>query len=295
MAALQTYSLQQIEQRLGENCLPFSGITELGSAEFHLLKPCSCAAVVMHTGSRIRPELMEAMVVEQEDRFREEDPYADVFVRDLPIRIIARDSRFEYDLNRVRRMCIYPYGEKKFGMDVWKRELEEQEKAPALYKHQEFHNLVDLVMKFLLKKMRFVVVFDMHTYCYQRNSKPEWYEDPNPEINLGTRAVNRKLFGEVIHTFMNNLKGQTINNHIVRVEENRVFKGGYLSRRLSRKWHDEVLVMAIEYKKIFMNEWSGEVYPDVLASLVEHFDSAARKLIRSTRRLSRSLPPIQHS
>jgi hypothetical protein len=295
MAALQTYTLKQIEQRLEENCLPFSGITELGSAEFHLLKPCSCAAVVMHTGSRIRPELMDAMIVEQEDRFREEDPYADVFVSELPIRIIARDSRFEYDLNRVRRKSIYPYGEKKFGLDVWNRELNDHEKAPALLKHREFHDLVDLVMQFLLKKMRFVVVFDMHTYCYQRDSKPEWYEDPNPEINLGTTAVNRDVFGEVIETFKSNLRGQIINSHEVRVEENSVFEGGYLSMRLSRKWFDKVLVMAIEYKKIFMDEWSGEVYPAVLEDLVAHFDKAARKLIRSTGRLSRSLPPAQHS
>jgi hypothetical protein len=42
-----------------------------------------------------------------------------------------------------------------------------------------------------------------------------------------------------------------------------------------------VLVLALEYKKIFMDEWSGRVYPDILDVLVRDFQVAAGKIIRS--------------
>jgi len=281
MSALQKYSIREIKQRLEENCFPFSGITELGSTEFHFLKPSFYAGVVMHTGSRIRPELMDAMLVKRENRFREEDPYADVFIREMPIRIIARDSRFEYDLNRENETCIYPYGDLKYGMDIWKRPLTADEKGPAILKHQEFHDLIDLLIHMLMKKNRHALIFDMHTYCYQRDGKRIWHEDPNPEINIGSKAVNREIFGKAINTFMESLSGQTIDGHPVRIVENEVFMGGYLSRKLSKTWFKNVLVLAVEYKKIFMNEWTGEVFPEILKELLNNFNMAALDLTKS--------------
>ena len=71
------YSLEEIRDRLRRGKLPFSGVTELGSAAFHFQRPAPYAGVAMHAGHRVRPELLPAMAVSVKDRFREEDPYTD--------------------------------------------------------------------------------------------------------------------------------------------------------------------------------------------------------------------------
>jgi hypothetical protein len=280
MPVLKTHTLGEIERKLRENRLPFSGITELGSSEFHFTEPSSAAGIVMHAGSRMRPELADLIMPGSEDRYREEDPFADAFIEGLPLRIIARDSRFEYDLNREEESCIYPFGEQKYGLDIWSRPLTDREQEPALLKFREFYQLVDLVLEYMLGRNRKVLIFDLHTYCYQRLGKATWYEDPNPEINIGTGAVNHGIFSGAIQTFISDLAGVRIEQHPVRVAENAVFQGGYLSRRLSKAWHDRVLVLAIEYKKIFMDEWTGELYPDRLEQLVARFRKASDNMIK---------------
>ena len=281
MSALQRYSLQEIQKRLNEGSFPFSGISGQGSCEFHFDKPSFHAGVVMHAGSRIRPELSDALSVKKADRFREEDPYMDAFIRDFPIRIIALDSRFEYDLNREPHRAIYPFGQPKWGLKVWNRELTRDERMLSLRKHREFHDLVDLVTRYLLQQNRYALIFDLHSYCYQRKKQHTWFDDPKPEINLGTKPVNKKLFRKAIERFLEDLSGVRIENHPVRVAENEVFPGGYLSRRLSKEWYKSVLVLALEYKKIFMDECTGELYREILDTLVHSFRGASDNLVRS--------------
>jgi N-formylglutamate amidohydrolase len=281
MPALRRYSLKEIHRKLERGELPFSGITEKGSCEFHFNKPAFYAGVVMHAGSRIRSGVKEALAVKRTDRFREEDPYMDAFVRELPIQVIARDSRFEYDLNREPHQSIYPGDALKWGLKIWWRDIAPEERELSLAKHHEFHDLMDLVIRYMLKQNRYALIFDMHSYCYQREKRAEWSDDPRPEINLGTKPVNRKLFSGAIESFLKDLSSTRIGKSRVRAVENDIFLGGYLSRRLSRKWHENVLVLALEYKKIFMDEWTGQVYKDILDRLVKDFRRAADKLVSS--------------
>ncbi|MFC2081053.1 N-formylglutamate amidohydrolase [Bacteroidota bacterium] len=281
MVALKSYSLQEVRKRLNEGSLPFSGVTEQGGCEFHFLSSSYYAGIAMHTGSRIRPELKESLSVKKSGRLREEDPYADTFIKDFPVQIIALDSRFEYDLNCDPQGAIYPFGKLKWGLNVWNRDLGMEERKLSIIKHREFHDLVDLTTLYLLKQNRYALIFDMHSYCYQREEEQNWFDDPRPEINLGTIPVNKKLFRDSIEQFLKDLSGVRIEHHQVRVAENEVFPGGYLSRRLSKKWYERVLVLAIEYKKIFMNEWTGELYSEILDVLVQSFRSASGNLINS--------------
>ena len=235
----------------------------------------------MHAGSRIRPEIAKALTVKRVDRFREEDPFMGAFIRDFPIQIIARDSRFEYDLNREPHRAFYPFGSLKWGLKVWCRELTEEEQELSIMKHHEFHELVDMVAGYLLSHNRHALVFDMHSYCFQREGTNDWYEDPRPEINLGTRPVNREHFSQAIDSFLKDLSNTGIGDRPIRVAENEVFPGGYLSRRLSKKWFDNILVLALEYKKIFMDEWTGQVYREILDELVQGFRTATDRLVNS--------------
>ena len=42
-----------------------------------------------------------------------------------------------------------------------------------------------------------------------------------------------------------------------------------------------VLVLAIEYKKIFMNEWTGELYQDVIDMLIRDFNRAVDSAVET--------------
>jgi len=143
-----------------------------------------------------------------------------------------------------------------------------------LEKHREFHTLLEMVVRFLLEQHKHALLFDMHSYCYQREKKQSWQEDERPEINIGTKAVNREIFGPAIACFVSNLHRTKILGQPLRISENEIFYGGYLSRHLSRIYHERLLVLAVEYKKIFMNEWTGELYPDILDKLVGDFNRA---------------------
>jgi N-formylglutamate deformylase len=275
------YSLGEIEDRLRTGNLPFSGITEQGSCEFHFEAPAFFAGVSMHSGRRIRNEILNILSVSEAARYREEDPFMDRFISDFPIRITGRDSRFEYDLNRNPYMAIYDFNQPKWGLQVWKQEVTEEQRIRSIKKHREFHALLEMVCRYLLGQNRHALVFDLHAYCYQRETRQAWYEDDRPEINIGTGAINREVFEPAITCFKSSIRRTKINGHPLRISENEIFFGGYLSRHLSRMYHERLLVLALEYKKIFMDEWTGELYPDVLEDLIRDFRMAADRAVEA--------------
>ncbi len=281
MSGLRKYSLEEIGQCLKESRFPVSGMTLLGSAEFHFGKPSGCLGVALHNGSRVRPGLHEAMEVDQEERFREEDPFTDAFLREFPFRLVARDSRFEYDLNWEIEKCIYPRDKKKWGLQIWKRSLTSEEIDVTYDKYKEFHALMDLVINHILDHYPHAVVFDIHSFCYRRNEEMRWWEDNRPEINLGTQYINRDHFSTLINLFLEEVSGITVEGHFLRVAENELFPGGYLTRKYAVSHNRQVLVLAIEYKKVFMNELTGELYPQILETLIENLVLTKDRILRT--------------
>ena len=51
------------------------------------------------------------------------------------------------------------------------------------------------------------------------------------------------------------------------MRENVRFKGGYMSRWINERYAGRGCALAIEMKKIFMDEWTGEVDEAVLAAI----------------------------
>ncbi|MCK4749359.1 MAG: N-formylglutamate amidohydrolase, partial [Bacteroidales bacterium] len=119
-----------------------------------------------------------------------------------------------------------------------------------------------------------VVLFDMHSFCYQREQKTNWFDDEKPEINLGTRFINRQFFSPLVDCFLEGVSGTRIGEHPMRVGENELFPGGYITRKFAKKYNRQVLVLAIEYKKIFMDERTGEIHK-------EHFDIVKNDFLRT--------------
>ena len=275
----QTFSLQEIDLRLKNSDLPFCGITELGSTAFKFIKPSFYAGTAIHAGNRIRENLQHVVEVSPADRYREEDPGTKKFIQDFPIQIIALDSRFEYDLNRSGDRAIYLTPDMAWGLKVWKRPLTRHEINTSLAKHREFHQLMDIVTDFLVRHNERAFIFDIHSYCYQREERVPWYIDKQPVINLGTEAISQNIFNESIKKLFYHLSQISVDGRLISVAENEVFKGGYLARRLCARNNDQLAVFAIEFKKIFMDEWSGEFHHSLFETLVQEFSQAMKNFL----------------
>ena len=162
---------------------------------------------------------------------------------------------------------------------MWNQPLTLEEIDRSITKYDEFHELMDIVTAYLLKQNRYGVIFDLHSYNYQREEKVPWQMNEKPVINIGTGSVNRNLFGDVIDDLLFSLNGLPIAGHPISVGENVVFKGGGLSRRLSPIYYDQLLFLAVEFKKIFMDEWSGRLYEDILGQLMDAFSLGVKQVV----------------
>jgi N-formylglutamate amidohydrolase len=267
MATMKKYSLESIRELLKKRAFPLEGITRLGSARFSFREPAGTVGVALHAGSNVRPDMRELMAVSREERFLEEDPYTDRFVKDFPVQLVAMDSRFEYDLNREMEEAIYPFSEKKWGLQVWKRPLTTEETENTLIKYREFHELLEMVIDHILGYHKTAILFDVHSFCYQREQRKIWWKDERPEINLGTRSIDRKYFAPLVDLFLEQLARTSLDGHKIRVAENEIFSGGYLTRKFAASHQRRVLVLAIEYKKIFMDEHTGKLDEEILDRL----------------------------
>jgi len=113
--------------------------------------------------------------------------------------------------------------------------------------------------------------------------------DENPEINIGT-INNHPKWRSLIDSFINYLSNKKIRNNPVDVRENIRFKGGFFSKWIAEHFGETVCVFSIEFKKTFMDEWSGQVdalhlkqLQHILSSLLPFLYDELRQLSTQSR------------
>src|SRR5690606_14947167 len=77
-------------------------------------------AVALHHGHRVRPEVAERLAMDDDERKREEDPFAVAWTLAAPVSIVVMRSRFEVDLDRPRAEAVYRRPEDAGGLRVWR-------------------------------------------------------------------------------------------------------------------------------------------------------------------------------
>ena len=220
-------------------------------------EPALCAAI--HNGGNMRPELVENCLLTESERYYEEDPHTGSLIEQQPVTLIAHDSRYEYDLNRISDDCVY---ETAWGRDVWKSPLSEAAIAHSKEKHARFYRIVSAVVEALSEDFGQCIVYDNHSYNYRRHER-----DDLPVFNLGTASVKSDSWRPLINTWLQALKNLSVDGVDVTAAENDIFYGkGNLAGHCHRLY-DDVLVLATEVKKVFMDELTGEPDPNVLPSL----------------------------
>jgi hypothetical protein len=200
------------------------------------------------------------MALNEDDQLREEDPFTEEWTYIADTRIIGMRSRFEVDLNRPRDRAIYFKPEDSWGLKVWKSELPSEIVTRSLVQYDAFYNEIYQIFTELLRQFSRIVVFDLHSYNYRREGPngPTANPELNPQVNIGTGTMDRKRWAPLVERFISDLRAYNYSPHRLDVRENVKFKGGQFSRWLHQSFPDSVCSLSVEFKKFFMNEWTGE-------------------------------------
>ena len=216
-------------------------------------------ATAIHNGNYVREDLRKIMVLNKDSQLREEDPYTEIWTSVGDTKIVGLHSRFEVDLNRPREKAVYIKPEDAWGLDVWKNEPSLDLVNRSLAGYDDFYSELKTVFSDIEKEFKYFVVFDLHSYNHKRNGTDGEIANPkeNPEVNIGTGTVNKKIWGSLVEKFISDLSAYKYFNRNLDVRENVKFKGAQLSRWTHENFPNSGCSLSIEFKKFFMDEWSG--------------------------------------
>jgi N-formylglutamate amidohydrolase len=219
-------------------------------------------ATAIHSGHFVRPEVADQLKISEIDRLREEDPYTSGWTEISESRIICNKSRFEVDLNRTRDKAVYISPEDAWGLDVWETEPSISLINDSLAYYDKFYQEVKQLILDIKNQYGYFVALDLHSYNYLRNGPKNPPANPslNPDINIGTDSIINVRWKPLIKRFIAELRNASYLNHQLDIRENIKFKGGNFPRWINTTFADSGCAIAVEVKKIFMNEWTGVLY-----------------------------------
>ena len=95
-------------------------------------------------------------------------------------------------------------------------------------------------------------------------------DDPelNPEVNLGTESID-PAWDPVVSAFGQMLGELPFDDEVLDVRTNVRFKGGHMPRWINARYGDRGCAIAIEMKKMFMDEWTG-VLDESITAMIGH-------------------------
>jgi N-formylglutamate deformylase len=231
----------------------------------------------IHSGHRIRPQLLPYLKLSESERLLEEDPFTDEWVKisDNSIRVLP--SRFEVDINRPRNKSIYMCPQDAWGLEVWTEKLPDEIVEKSLQVYDEIYTQFANYFDDLLAVHKYLIIYDLHTYNHRREGFDK-YANPkeNPEINIGTGNLNRGIWSGVVDDLIESINSYNFEGRYLSVGENIKFRGGHFGSWLVARYQDLVCPISIEVKKFFMNEWTGDVYKSQLIHIRELLIKAVR-------------------
>lgn len=249
-----------------KQCKPAEGVFVEAGVHIKIKEyvPYICTAI--HAGHGFGEPYKAKSLINDKNRLREEDPYTDRLIDSFPITITALNSRFQYDLNRSNHSCIY---NQAWGEAVWQSPLTPREIQDSLEKHDSYYKMLSKLINVIENKFGGCLIFDLHSYNWQIRQ----YEKA-PVFNLGTYFVDIKKWSGVIKRLQEDLSNIELPNIESNFMLDKVFQGKGYQAEFIRNNFSKTLLLPIEIKKVFMDEYSGELYPLVFEKLQEGIHAA---------------------
>ena len=243
-------------------------------------------ATAIHDGHALRPNVLNIMALSDSERLREEDPFTGGWTAVAENRLIVNHSRFEVDLNRPREKAVYILPEDAWGLHVWKETPSDEVIHESLARYDAFYKEVHQLFSDFKNQFGQFVVFDLHTYNHRREGSAGIEADPklNPEVNLGTGTMNREKWAPIVDRFIEDFRQLDFLGRQLDVRENIKFKGGQFARWTHENFPESACVLSIEFKKFFMDEWSGIPDPAKTDALHHGLQATIPGVLESLRR-----------
>ncbi|MDO5506364.1 MAG: N-formylglutamate amidohydrolase [Pseudoxanthomonas suwonensis] len=242
-------------------------------------------ATAIHDGHELHPDVATRMALDDAGRLREEDPYTGQAIAGLPIHVIPHRSRFEIDLNRDIDDAVYLSPEQSWGLKVW-REPPQGELLDSLRSwHRDFYAMMGTLLDAVARRHPRFVLLDVHSYNHRRDGADAapTPQDDAPDINIGTFSMPREDWAWLLEPLMEAMAGFDFNGRRLDVRENVAFQGrGEMTRFVHRRHPGTGCAIALEFKKFFMDEWTGQPDADELAAMrgfMRHCADTARTLL----------------
>ena len=130
-------------------------------------------------------------------------------------------------------------------------------------------------------------MFDLHSYNHRRNGADGPPADPegSPQVNIGTGTMNRQRWAPVVDTFVETLRSFDFLGGQLDVRENVKFFGGNWPRWIHETFPDTGVAIAIEFKKFFMDEWTGAPDEDCIKAIGQALRFTAPAVLDALKRI----------
>ena len=238
--------------------------------------------LAVHAGHEMRCDLRSALAIDNQTRLREEDPYTENIAALCGTHILTFRSRFEVDLNRDANEAICVQPEDCWNLRVWKENdgLTQTMYRRSLVEHAAFYEMLDPLLREIEKREGRFLVLDCHSYNHRRAGPDQPPADPerNPEINVGTGSMERAHWAPLVDRFMGSLQEADYLGRHLDVRENVNFRGRYLARFVHTHFPRSGCCLAIEVKKIFMDEWTGALNEATFEALLAAFRATLNRI-----------------
>ena len=221
-------------------------------------------AVAVHAGRALRPEIGEQSALTITDRLHEEDLGTAEWATRFPTHVVAGRSRFEVDLNRPREDAVYLDPEECWDLEVWREPPPPDMVARSRAAHDVFYSVLADILDRTQAALGPFVVYDLHSYNHRRGGPDAPPADPagHPDVNVGTGSMNRKRWGSLVDRFIADLGSAKVpygDSDRLDVRENVCFKGRQLARWVHERYPETGCALALEVKKFYMDEHTGEI------------------------------------
>jgi hypothetical protein len=255
---MERLSVEEMLQRI-QKAETFNAVSEDYSFSLKISSYVHYVCAAIHDGHQFRKELWDKCLHSAYDRWYEEDPATKQMIASHPIVIAGRDSRFEYDLNRFPEEAVF---ETAWGKKLWKTPLSAGEKQLSLKKHAAFYKVVKCLIEKLESLHGSCIVYDMHSYNWQR------WDREVPTWNLGTKNIDGDRFGDLVEQWRHLLSTISFPYQIKPTADiNNTFYGnGYFLRYITDNF-ENTLVLATEIAKVYCEEYQQIIYPEVVEAV----------------------------
>jgi hypothetical protein len=190
------------------------------------------------------------------------------------------------DLNRPRDTAVYRTPADAWGLTVWKDDPPHEMLERSLAEHDAFYDAVRQLFEEVSRQHGRFLVFDLHSYNHRRQgpSSPAAEVERNPQVNVGTGTMKRERWAPVIDTFIHTLRSFDFPGGKLDVRENVKFFGGRWPRWIHENFFDTGVAIAIEVKKFFVDEWTGEPDEDCVEAIREALRFTAPAVLAALKR-----------